>query len=423
MARKLVLCLVLMVFLAAAPGWAYDYGWIGNLSGLNEVPPNASPASGVIYAYLSADCDSLYYWGEWSGLVAPYTASHFHAAPAGVNGGVQLGTIGGGQTGVPFNGGAFSPANVSRLHHDSIYFNVHTSAFPGGEIRDQMHCEPDTASFDALTDVGTSHCIQLCGDAHSLIRVRNLAPGQYPVVTKRFGCTGILNPCDVNCCPTDHITEYFDGNWWWDPEWNWFCLEVSGNGCACITLDQILPVELSSFDAIAGDGQVNLSWVTASERDNDRFDIERNGTVVAAIPSQGGASGATYSWTDADVANGTSYDYALFSIDNHGNREQLAVASATPSASAHVTEYALHGNYPNPFNPETKIVFDLAEAGHVSLRVFDLLGREVARVVDREMVQGRHNVEFRADGLSSGVYLYRLEANGFADQQKMLLLK
>ena len=424
MTRVLKIVMVGSLLLIAAMAYGFDYGWRGDLMGLNEVPPNASPATGTIYAYLSADCDSLYYWGDWSGLVAPYSASHFHAAPAGVNGGVQLGTIGAGQNGVPFNGGAFSAANVSRLHHDSIYFNVHTQAFPGGEIRDQMHCEPDTASFDAQTDVGTSQCIQLCGGEglHSLIRVRNLGSGQYPVVTKRFGCSGIVNPCDVNCCPTDHITEYFGGYWWWDG--GWFCLEISGNGCACITLDQILAVELGQFDAIAGDGQVTLNWMTRSETDNDRFEIERNGKLIGVVHSEGtSSSGSSYQWIDNGLTNGVTYTYTLFAVDINGARSNVATENATPAAPSMVTEYALHGNYPNPFNPETQISFDLAEAGLVHLTVYDLLGRSVASVINGQMAQGRHMVAFNAGDLPSGVYLYRLEANGFSDQRKMLLLK
>lgn len=426
MARKHVLSLVLVVFLVAAPGWAYDYGWIALMDGLQEVPPVATPATGVTYFTLNADCDTLYYTATWQDLIGTYTDSHIHKAIAGEPGGVVHPLENETPTGAIGSWDPFSAQNRIQLQSESLYVNVHSTFRPGGEIRGQIYCEPDTASFDALTDVGTSQCIQLCpnDDNRSRIRIRNLEYGQYPVVTKRFGCQGGTNPCNTNCCATEYITEYFrpGGNWWWED--GSFCLEVSGNGCACITLDLILPVELSSFDAIAGNSEVTLNWATASERDNERFDIERNGTLVAEIPSQGSvSSGAEYSWTDTDVINGTTYSYALIAVDVNGHREQVATESATPLESIQVTEYALRGNYPNPFNPETKIVFDLAAAGHVKLSVYDLLGREVANVVNRQMEQGRHTVDFRAEGLPSGVYLYRLEANGFTDQQKMLLLK
>ena len=88
-----------------------------------------------------------------------------------------------------------------------------------------------------------------------------------------------------------------------------------------------------------------------------------------------------------------------------------------------ITEYALHQNYPNPFNPETSITFDLVESGVVTLKVYNLMGQEVAALVNRSMDAGRHVVAFDAANLPSGLYMYKLEANGFSDQKKMLLLK
>ena len=88
-----------------------------------------------------------------------------------------------------------------------------------------------------------------------------------------------------------------------------------------------------------------------------------------------------------------------------------------------ITEYALHQNYPNPFNPETNITFDLLEGGLTSVKVFDLMGREVVTLVNRDLNAGRHTISFDASGLPSGVYLYKLNVNGFEAQNRMLLLK
>lgn len=85
--------------------------------------------------------------------------------------------------------------------------------------------------------------------------------------------------------------------------------------------------------------------------------------------------------------------------------------------------YALARNYPNPFNPATEIAFALPQAGPVRLAVYDMLGREVAVLVDGVKPAGRHTVTFDADHLSSGVYLYRLEAAGQTLTRTMLLLK
>ena len=80
-------------------------------------------------------------------------------------------------------------------------------------------------------------------------------------------------------------------------------------------------------------------------------------------------------------------------------------------------------NYPNPFNPSTSIRFDLPREGSVTLRVYDMLGRVVATAVDGTLVAGNHTVGFDGSGLASGIYLYRLEADGVSITRKMLLMK
>ncbi|MBK6504783.1 MAG: T9SS type A sorting domain-containing protein [Ignavibacteria bacterium] len=95
-------------------------------------------------------------------------------------------------------------------------------------------------------------------------------------------------------------------------------------------------------------------------------------------------------------------------------------------------EFALYQNYPNPFNPATKISFDLPKDSRVNLVVYDLLGREVTRLVNNEFkVAGKYTYDFNAASLSSGVYFYRLvvsssnqlEAGRFSETKRMVLLK
>ncbi|MBK9226143.1 MAG: T9SS type A sorting domain-containing protein [Ignavibacteria bacterium] len=88
------------------------------------------------------------------------------------------------------------------------------------------------------------------------------------------------------------------------------------------------------------------------------------------------------------------------------------------------TEFALHQNYPNPFNPATKISFDLPQDSRVSLIVYDLLGREVTRLVNSEFkVAGKHSYDFNAASLSSGVYFYRFETKRFTNTKRMMSIK
>ncbi len=97
--------------------------------------------------------------------------------------------------------------------------------------------------------------------------------------------------------------------------------------------------------------------------------------------------------------------------------------AADPMLSPLPDKYVLHQNYPNPFNPSTQISFDLTKAGHVSLKVFDLLGREVATLMDNIQSVGSHAVIFDGSGLASGIYLCRLQAGNFMTTKKMMLLK
>jgi hypothetical protein len=85
--------------------------------------------------------------------------------------------------------------------------------------------------------------------------------------------------------------------------------------------------------------------------------------------------------------------------------------------------YHLFQNYPNPFNPTTSISFLLPQREHVTLKVFDLLGKEVATLVEGDLDPGEHSVVFDGNGLSSGVYLYHLKAGAFIEQKKLVLLR
>ena len=88
-----------------------------------------------------------------------------------------------------------------------------------------------------------------------------------------------------------------------------------------------------------------------------------------------------------------------------------------------VDGYSLSQNYPNPFNPSTKINFSLPVNGYVTLKVYDILGNEVATLVDGEKLAGEHSVNFNANGLSSGIYFYQLNVNGVRISNKMTLMK
>jgi hypothetical protein len=85
--------------------------------------------------------------------------------------------------------------------------------------------------------------------------------------------------------------------------------------------------------------------------------------------------------------------------------------------------FALHQNYPNPFNPTTSLNYDLPATVHVTLKVFNVLGQEVATLVDKTQTAGRYNVSWNASGVGSGVYFYQILAGSFIDVKKMAIMR
>ena len=242
-------------------------------------------------------------------------------------------------------------------------------------------------------------------------------PEQYPVFTVLPGC---------GTCPG---LEEYTTSVHYDPVFHTYLVDVDfaileDVHCFTVTFDAFLAVDFNDdFLATPLDGMIELSWSTASETDNDRFDIERNGSVIAHVPSQGnGATEHRYTWTDRGVTGGTTYNYSLVAVDINGGRATLATLNATPVASV-ITEYALSANYPNPFNPRTSFSYSLKDAGWVTLNVYDLSGRLVSELAKGNQAVGKYTVTFDGSQLPSGIYFYRLNVNGFTASNKMMLLK
>ena len=203
------------------------------------------------------------------------------------------------------------------------------------------------------------------------------------------------------------------------------------HGCLCVTVENCLPVENITFEAVARDRKVELLWTTASESGMASFEVMRRVhgheyQKVTSVAATNSTTESSYSYVDENVENGTVYEYTLHMISVNGDVSELAsIATAVPSADhAIITEYALKQNFPNPFNPNTSIVFDLPEQNTVNLRVFNSIGQEVATLVNGNLSSGRHTVDFDSKNLASGIYFYTMTAgSGFTATQKMLLLK
>jgi hypothetical protein len=204
------------------------------------------------------------------------------------------------------------------------------------------------------------------------------------------------------------------------------CAEMCVDYQLTLNCEERLAVELmGGLNAFAGDRMVSLSWATASETNNDHFDVYRDGERIASQAGAGTTAGRTnYRYVDSGLDNDRNYNYHLVSVDAAGVRSDVAYVSATPTGvSAVATEYSVAQNYPNPFNPTTSITFSLLESGFATLNVYNLMGQEVATLVRGNMAAGVHTVEFDASALPSGMYLYKLTAGSFSATRKMMLMK
>ncbi|NOG97035.1 MAG: T9SS type A sorting domain-containing protein [Ignavibacteriae bacterium] len=191
--------------------------------------------------------------------------------------------------------------------------------------------------------------------------------------------------------------------------------------------DPTLPVELTSFTCTASSKGVSLVWKTASELNNQMFEVQRSieGSEFRTIGSVQGAGTSTeeqaYSYLDEiQTDSKQQLSYRLKQIDFGGNYSFSDVVEVTFDMPL---EYSLLQNYPNPFNPATSIKYEIPEAGNVKLKVYNSLGSEVAYLVNEHQEAGRYSLQFDAKNFSSGIYFYVLEANQFTSVKKMILLK
>jgi hypothetical protein len=206
--------------------------------------------------------------------------------------------------------------------------------------------------------------------------------------------------------------------------------------------DNIVTVELTSFTAsvLQNEKAVQINWKTATETNNSGFEIERKAlsfgeglgeawNTIGFVPGFGTTTEPkSYSFIDENVTTGT-YKYRLKQFDfggsfTYSNEIEVAV-DFTPK------EFVLYQNYPNPFNPRTTIKFtvpsviasEAKQSQLVILKVYDLLGNEIATLVNEEKQPGVYEVEFDASSLASGMYLYKLQSGSFVQTMKMVLTK
>lgn len=188
----------------------------------------------------------------------------------------------------------------------------------------------------------------------------------------------------------------------------------------------VLPVELLNFTSTLRSGIITLIWSTSTELNNQGFEIQRkteNPDWVTIGFKEG--NGTTSNQSDYSFADDISYvtdreiKYRLKQIDFNGSftySDEIKVL-LNPIA------FSLSQNYPNPFNPTTKISYQLPIGNKVLIKVYDVLGSEVATIVNEYQDAGYKELDFDASTLSSGVYIYKISAGDFVSSKKMIVAK
>ena len=198
------------------------------------------------------------------------------------------------------------------------------------------------------------------------------------------------------------------------------------------TILVLLPVELASFTSLVNKNDVNLKWSTTTEENNSGFDVERklssdqNWSKINFVTGHGNSNTTVnYSFSDKKLATG-KYNYRLKQIDYNGNFKYYDLGAEVIVGVP--VKFDLTQNYPNPFNPTTKIDFQLPEDSKVTIKIYDISGKEVSSLLSEQRSAGYYSANFNAASISSGIYFYVMTAEGisgskFSSVKKMLLVK
>jgi hypothetical protein len=234
----------------------------------------------------------------------------------------------------------------------------------------------------------------------------------------------------VTSNPDNSIVDYYQFPLSANPgDAQWYTETPSSNATITIT-DTALPVELVLFTAMIDNNAIKLIWRTVTEVNNYGFEIERASTLehlkwekIGFVKGEGNAnSPKNYKFIDNQINSLTReyLQYRLKEIDTDGSykySDEIKIKLSEPK------EFSLTQNYPNPFNPLTNIKFEIPQNSFVRISVYNLLGQEIEMLVDEEKAAGSYEINFSANDLPNGIYIYKMQAGSFIQTRKMILLK
>ena len=173
-----------------------------------------------------------------------------------------------------------------------------------------------------------------------------------------------------------------------------------------------------------------LEWIDIPNAFDYRVQLTDDPNFATTIVNVSGIVPNQYTVPSGLLSLGTVYFWRVNARSGMGTSTysdiwffRTVVTGITQTSSEIPAEFKLYNNYPNPFNPSTKIKFDIPKGGFVNLTVYDALGREVEDLVNKDLAPGSYEAVWNADGFTSGVYFYRIETADFVETQKMMLIK
>ncbi|MEP0861015.1 MAG: T9SS type A sorting domain-containing protein, partial [Ignavibacterium sp.] len=191
--------------------------------------------------------------------------------------------------------------------------------------------------------------------------------------------------------------------------------------------DEDVPVELISFNSELEGNIVTLKWITATETNNQGFFIQRkkedefDWTNLAFINGVGTSTSIKHYYYNDNLSYFGKYKYRLKQIDFNG---QYEYSDEIEVDYINKLNFYLSQNYPNPFNPTTNIDFNLPEKTFVKIILYDITGREIKKIKEQEMEAGYYSVMLTSEGISSGVYFYKMiTGSGFTVVNKLTIIK
>lgn len=196
-----------------------------------------------------------------------------------------------------------------------------------------------------------------------------------------------------------------------------------------VAVDNIAPAKVSGLNISKSEEKLDMNWVSNSSSDVDGYYVfEYSADDNYEMNNSLGFSNSNNITIDKPGEEG-DYQYVILAMDENNNigipsdPAMVSITTGSEELSTLPDEFSISQNYPNPFNPTTEIKYSIPENSEVRIEVFNMLGRKIRTLVNKQQAAGRYNISFDATNLTSGTYFYRIKAGSFTNTQKMMLIK